>query len=41
MIDKISNANVLVDSFYKTRKNSIWKNSVQQYEANLLFFLVL
>lgn len=36
MIDKISNANVLVDSFYKTRKNSIWKNSVQQYEANLL-----
>lgn len=36
MIDKISNANVLMDSFYKTRKNSIWKNSVQQYEANLL-----
>ena len=36
MLNKISNANVLMDSFYKSRKNSIWKNSVQQYEANLL-----
>jgi hypothetical protein len=36
MLNKISNANVLMDSFYKTRQNSIWKNSVQQYEANLL-----
>lgn len=36
MLNKISNANVLMDSFYKSRKNSIWKNSVQQYEANFL-----
>lgn len=36
MLNRISNANVLMDSFYKSRKNSIWKNSVQQYEANLL-----
>lgn len=36
MINKISNANVLMDSYFKCRKNSIWKNSVQQYETNLL-----
>lgn len=36
MLNRISNANVLMDSFYKSRKNSIWKNSVQLYEANLL-----
>lgn len=36
MINKISNANVLINSFYEAKKNSSWKNSVQQYEANLL-----
>lgn len=36
MINKISNANVLMDSFYKSKKNCSWKNSVQQYEVNLL-----
>ncbi len=36
MINKISNSNVLINSFYEAKKNSSWKNSVQQYEANLL-----
>lgn len=36
MINKISNANVLINSFYEAKKNCSWKNSVQQYEANLL-----
>ena len=36
MISKISNANVLMNSFYEAKKNCSWKNSVQQYEANLL-----
>lgn len=36
MINKISNANVLINSFYEARKNCSWKNSIQQYEANLL-----
>lgn len=36
MINKISNANVLMNSFYEAKKNCSWKNSVQQYEANLL-----
>lgn len=36
MINKISNANVLINSFYEAKKNCSWKHSVQQYEANLL-----
>jgi len=36
MINKISNANVLMNSFYEAKKGCSWKNSVQQYEANLL-----
>lgn len=36
MINKISNANVLVNSFYEAKKGCSWKNSVQQYEANFL-----
>lgn len=36
MINKISNANVLMNSFYEAKKSCSWKNSVQQYEANLL-----
>ena len=36
MINKISNANVLMNSFYEAKKGCSWKNSVQQYEANFL-----
>lgn len=36
MINKISNANVLINSFYEAKKGCSWKNSVQQYEANFL-----
>lgn len=36
MINKISNANVLMNSFYEAKKGCSWKNSVQQYEANVL-----
>lgn len=36
MINKISNANVLMNSFYEAKKDCSWKNSVQQYEANFL-----
>lgn len=36
MINKISNANVLMNSFYEAKKGCSWKNSVQQYEVNFL-----
>lgn len=36
MINKISNANVLMNSFYEAKKGCSWKNSIQQYEANFL-----
>ena len=36
MINKISNANVLMNSYFEAKKGSIWKNSTQSYEANLL-----
>ncbi len=36
MLNKISNANVLMNSFYEAKKGCNWKNSVQQYEANFL-----
>lgn len=36
MINLVSNANVLINSFLEARKNSSFKNSVQQYEINLL-----
>lgn len=36
MINRISNANVLINSFYEAKKNCSWKNSIQQYEANFL-----
>ena len=36
LIDTISNANVLMNSFLESRKNSAFKNSVQQYELNFL-----
>jgi len=32
----ISDANNLIDAFNKAKKDSIWKNSSQKYEANLL-----
>ncbi len=36
MLNIISNANVLVNSFLEARKNCSYKNSVQSYEINLL-----
>lgn len=36
MLNKLSNANVLINSFFEAKKSCGWKNSVQQYEANLL-----
>ena len=36
LIEIISNANVLMNSFLESRKNSSFKNSVQQYELNFL-----
>lgn len=33
---KLSNANSLVQAFQLTKKESIWKESVQRYEMNLL-----
>lgn len=35
-IEKLADANVLIDSFNKAKKGSIWKYSVQKYEVNLL-----
>ena len=36
MINKISNSNYLINSFLEARKSCSFKNSVQQYEINLL-----
>lgn len=36
MINLISNANVLMNCFLEARKSCSFKNSMQQYEANLL-----
>lgn len=36
IIKEISNSNVLVNSFFEARKNCSYKNSVQEYEINLL-----
>lgn len=35
-LEKLSDANVLVDAFKKASAGSIWKSSVQKYEINLL-----
>ena len=35
-LEKICNANNLINSFYETRSNTDWKESVQRYEINLL-----
>ena len=32
----LSDANQLIEAFNQTKKESIWKESVQNYEANLL-----
>lgn len=35
-IEILSDANALINAFWLTKKESIWKESVQQYEANML-----
>ena len=35
-IEILSNANALIEAFNLTKKGSIWKESVQRYEVNLL-----
>lgn len=35
-LEKISDANALIDAFKKSREGSDWKESVQRYEMNLL-----
>ena len=36
IMDKLKDANVLIKSFNKCKNGSIWKESVQKYEINLL-----
>ncbi len=36
MLNQISDANALIDAFEQSKKGSIWKESVQRYEINLL-----
>ena len=35
-LEKVYNANALILSFEKCKKNTSWKESIQKYEANLL-----
>lgn len=35
-VQTIADANALITSFHKTKKNSNWKSSIHHYEANLL-----